>query len=112
MTERFSDEVSCNVINLFNHKQILDPVLNIVRNPATVGPAFGQLSAEGTFPRVRIRVRFQDQSAAFDSWLTAKGKVYSNPLSFRLLARSAGAYSEVKLSVPIQNFARDFRLLL
>ena len=59
-----------------------------------------------------VRVRFRDQSAAFDSRLTAKGKVSSNPLSFGLLARRVGGYSEVKLSVPIQDFARHFKLLL
>ena len=47
-----------------------------------------------------------------DIWLTSKGKVDSTPLSFELLVRSVGGYSEAKLSVPIQDFARDFRLLL
>jgi Carboxypeptidase regulatory-like domain len=61
LTERFSAEASFNFINVFNHNQFLDPTLNIAGNPAEVGPAFGQLSTEGTLPRTMefgIRVRF------------------------------------------------------
>ena len=61
LTERFSAETSFNFINVFNHNQFLDPTLNIAGNPTQVGPAFGQLSTEGTLPRTMefgIRVRF------------------------------------------------------
>jgi hypothetical protein len=61
MTERFSAEVSFNFINVLNHNQFLDPTLNIAGSPAAVGPAFGQLSTEGTLPRTLefgIRVNF------------------------------------------------------
>ena len=61
VTERLSAEASFNFINVFNHNQFLDPSLNIVGNPATAGPAFGQLSTEGTLPRtmeIGIRARF------------------------------------------------------
>jgi hypothetical protein len=57
-TERFNAEVSFNFINLLNHNQLLDPVLNIAgQDPET----FGQLSTEGTLPRTiefGIRVSF------------------------------------------------------
>ena len=58
VTERFSAEASFNFENVFNHNQLLDPVLNISgQTPAT----FGQLSTEGTTPRTiefGIRVNF------------------------------------------------------
>lgn len=58
LTERFNAEVSFNFINVFNHNQFLDPILNIAsQNPQT----FGQLSTEGTLPRTMefgIRVNF------------------------------------------------------
>ena len=58
ITERFSSDASVNFINVLNHNQLLDPVLNIAgQNPAT----FGQLSTEGTLPRTMefgIRVNF------------------------------------------------------
>ena len=57
-TERFNAELSFNFINLLNHNQLLDPVLNIAgQDPET----FGQLSTEGTLPRTiefGIRVSF------------------------------------------------------
>jgi hypothetical protein len=56
--ERVSVEASVNFINVLNHNQLLDPVLNIAgQNPQT----FGQLSTEGTFPRTMefgIRLNF------------------------------------------------------
>jgi hypothetical protein len=61
ITERFNAEASFNFINVFNHNQFLDPSLNIAGNPAAAGPAFGQLSTEGTYPRTMefgIRVNF------------------------------------------------------
>ncbi|MGA7622928.1 MAG: carboxypeptidase-like regulatory domain-containing protein [Candidatus Acidiferrales bacterium] len=57
-TERVSFETSINFINVLNHNQLLDPILNIAsQNPQT----FGQLSTEGTFPRTMefgIRANF------------------------------------------------------
>lgn len=113
MTERFSNGVSFNFINLFNHSQFLNPVLNIVGNSTTVGgiaqPHGRSFAANDG---VRIACGSKTNQPRFDRWLTAKGKVQSNLLSFRVVARNVGGYSEVKLSVPIQDFARDFRLLL
>jgi hypothetical protein len=58
VTERFSAEASFNFENVFNHNQLLDPILNIAgQNPTT----FGQVSTEGTTPRtieMGIRVNF------------------------------------------------------
>jgi hypothetical protein len=58
LMERVSVEASVNFINVLNHNQLLDPVLNIAaQNPQT----FGQLSTEGTFPRTMefgIRLNF------------------------------------------------------
>jgi hypothetical protein len=58
LTERFNAEASFNFVNVFNHNQMLDPVLNIAgQNPQT----FGQLSTAGTTPRtieMGIRVNF------------------------------------------------------
>jgi len=58
VSERFSAETTFNFINVFNHNQLLDPVLNIAgQAPAT----FGALSTEGTLPRTiefGLRVSF------------------------------------------------------
>jgi hypothetical protein len=58
ITERVSFDASVNFINVLNHNQMLDPILNIAaQNPQT----FGQLSTEGTFPRTMefgIRANF------------------------------------------------------
>ena len=140
MTERFSREVSFNFINVFNHNQFLDPSLNIVGNPTLswtgIWPVLhgGNFAANDGVRNSRAVLRSIDQSAAFESSLTAKGRskqarafglrlhgslanqglttnfrVGRGKPILRLVARS---YSEVKLSVPIQDFARTFRLLL
>jgi len=59
--ERLSVEASVNFINVLNHNQLLDPILNIAGNPSNLAPTFGQLSTEGTLPRTMefgIRVNF------------------------------------------------------
>ncbi|MBV9572413.1 MAG: hypothetical protein JOY93_00040 [Acidobacteriales bacterium] len=57
ISERFSAEATMNVVNVFNHDQLLDPSLSVTSTAAT----FGQIGAEGSLPRTMelgIRVNF------------------------------------------------------
>jgi hypothetical protein len=61
VVERFSVDATINFINVLNHNQLLDPILNISGDPLKLAPTFGQLATEGTFPRTMefgIRVNF------------------------------------------------------
>jgi len=63
VTERFSTVASVNFTNVFNHNQLLDPVLSIAgSNGLTTAPSsFGQVTTEGTLPRTMefgIRANF------------------------------------------------------
>ncbi len=58
VTERFSAEASINFENVFNHNQLLDPVLDGCNACAS---GFGQVTTEGTTPRTMemgLRVSF------------------------------------------------------
>ena len=61
VTERFSADASVNFVNVLNHNQFLDPILNISGLTAATASSFGQVSTEGTLPRTvefGIRVNF------------------------------------------------------